>query len=317
MRELLLRLCMCCALMTVLAAGAQAITINIAYDDGMADTNSSGTFNAVEKAVIAQGVSQWQTAITSGGVVNITVLKSTLAGNLLGFASQYTTNLGDSEPDGHLNGTPTSGRVQIDDRLGDAFGFFVDPTPADNSEFIPGNTAYHFVNGPANQYDMLTLVKHEIAHVLGFSQSFDNFFDNLAPSPIAAEMNRWLYVFTGPPAVGPAAQYLPGPPLQFPNGGVYMREWEEVVSGPGPVPSHVDEYTGPPVPPPASGIGTVAGFFDDDLMNPTQALGERKIESDVDLDILADAFGYTVIPEPVTLTLIGLGACLAVLRRRR
>jgi len=309
-----------CALLASLASTSYAITINITYDDAMALTESSGVFNATEKAVISQAVTQWQTAITTPGIVNITVVKSALGGNLLGFATQYATGAGDSDADGRLNGTPISGLVQIDDRVGDANQFFVDNTPAQHEEFAPGNTNYHFINGPAQQYDMLTTVKHEICHVLGFSQSFDNFFDGLVQSPIAAEQLRWLYVFGGPPAVGPPAQYKPDPNQQFggfPNGGVYMREWEEVISGPGPVPSHVDEFTGVGMmAPPASGVGSIAGFFDDDLMNPTQALGERKIESDVDLDILADAYGYTVVPEPTVLGLLGLGV-LGIMRRKR
>jgi hypothetical protein len=302
---------------------AQAININITYDDQMQDPNSTGTFNVAEKAVISQAVGQWQNAITSAGAVNITVLKSNLQGSLLGFASNYVTNLGDTDHDGWLNGTPTSGMVQVDDRLGPGeIGFWVDPTPGDNNEFQPGNTNYHFTSpagGACNGlYDMLSLVKHEVAHVLGFSSSFDNFFDVLTPSFVPAEQNRWLYAFRGPPAIGPAAQYKPGIAGQgYANGGVYMREWEDPVSGPGPTPSHIDWYTGlvPPVPP-ASGIGGVAGFFPDDMMNPALLLGERTIESNVDLDILADAYGYTVIPEPATLSLLAL-AGVSMLRRRQ
>lgn len=312
-----------CVLATALPVGA--ININVSYDDQMLDLNSSGVFNAAEKAVIVQAVGQWQNAITSAGQVNITLLKSNLAG-LLGFASNYATNVGDTNNDTRLNGTPVSGTIQVDDRLGagDLGAFWVDPTPGDNSEFIAGKTSYHFTSPAggqaANSYDMLSLVKHEVGHVLGFSQSFDNFFNGLVPSPVFAESLRWLYVFGAAPALGPAAQYKPDPLNQFggfPNGGVYMREYEVPVTGPGPTPSHVDWYTGPPAPvPPASGTGTVAGFFDNDLENPALNLGERKIESDVDLDILADAYGYTVVPEPATLALLALGG-LAAIRRRR
>ncbi|NIA07740.1 MAG: hypothetical protein GWP14_08950 [Actinobacteria bacterium] len=118
---------------------AAALTINLTYDDNVLDPASSGAFNPAEKAVILQAVNQWQNSITSAGAVNITVLKSGLGGNLLGFADTYVTNLGDSDFDGDLNGVPVSDRVRIDDRAGPGeVAFWVDPTPNDNSEFLPG-----------------------------------------------------------------------------------------------------------------------------------------------------------------------------------
>lgn len=93
-----------------------------------------------------------------------------------------------------------------------------------------------------------------------------------------------------------------------------MREDE--ASGAGPMPSHVDENTGLPGPP-VTGPAPSAGFFPDDLMNPTTDLSARYIESDVDLDILHDAFGYAVIPEPTSLALLLAGIGTSALRRPR
>src|SRR5262245_14680220 len=59
------------------------------------------------------------------------------------------------------------GNVWID---GDAngFGWFVDPTPADDLEFAPGTM------GPArDRVDLLTVVLHELGHVLGFEHTHD------------------------------------------------------------------------------------------------------------------------------------------------
>ena len=244
------------------------------------------------------------------------MLKSALGGPL-GWASGYTSTLGDVEPDGDLDGMPTGGLVQIDDRRAPgAIQFFVDATPADNTEFNPGNTNYHFTAKPggvaAGLYDMRSLVKHELGHILGFTTAFNNFAVGVVRSPLQPEGGRWLYAFAGPPTLGPAAQYFPG---TFAFGGVYMREQEDPPCvTPGPFPSHVDEC---PQPVPLAGQGAAAGFFQDDLMNPTLAIGERVIESDVDLDILADAFGYCV-PEPSTVVLLatGLGVLLASAWRR-
>lgn len=300
---------------------AQALTISVTYDDNMQDPNSTGTFNAVEKAVITQAISQWQNSICSPGNVNVTILKSNLAAPLLGFADSYTSTLGDTDvpPDGLLNGTPTGGRIRVDDRLGPGeLPFWVDATPADNAEFNPGNTNYHFTAIPggaaAGAHDLLSLVKHELGHVVGFSGTgFNNFAAGVAPSPVGGEAQRWLYAFGAAPTLGPPAQYLPG---ILPFGGVYLREQEDPPCWtPGPFPSHVDEC---PLPLGPAGPGVAAGFFPDDLMNPTLSLGERVIESDVDLDILADAYGYCV-PEPSTVVLLVTAAIglLICARRRR
>ncbi len=149
---------------------------------------------------------------------------------------------------------------------------------------------------------MLSLVRHELGHAVGFTRWYDNFSDGLLL--LGAPNSRWVYPFAGPPAVGPANQYKPGVPPNFPNGAVYMREWEAAYSGPGARPSHTDEAPGAP---PAVGNGPLAGFFPDDLMNGGQLLRERTMISDVNLDILADVYGYTVVPEPTTLALLALG----------
>lgn len=59
--------------------------------------------------------------------------------------------------------------------------------------------------------------------------------------------------------------------------------------------------------------GATAG----DLMNPSRLNGVRSDISMTDLEMLALAHGYTIIPEPLSLALFAIGACLPLLHRRR
>jgi hypothetical protein len=52
------------------------------------------------------------------------------------------------------------------------------------------------------------------------------------------------------------------------------------------------------------------------ILDPTAALGETLVISDLDLQAL-DVIGYDLIPEPATMSLLGLGALALVRRRRR
>jgi len=63
--------------------------------------------------------------------------------------------------------------------------------------------------------------------------------------------------------------------------------------------------------------GTHAPADSGDLMQPTTPKGQRHHPTLDHARVLGRAFGYTVIPEPATLCLLGLGALAALRRRRR
>jgi hypothetical protein len=66
-------------------------------------------------------------------------------------------------PAGNLGWTTAAGSIILD-RSAAGYGWFIDRTPADDSEFAAG-----VVNSPARGHmDLLTVVTHEIGHVLGF-----------------------------------------------------------------------------------------------------------------------------------------------------
>ena len=57
------------------------------------------------------------------------------------------------------------------------YGWFIDPTPADNSEFMNGSA-------PSGM-DLLTVVMHEMGHVLGYGDVYDS-SSNIMDGELAA-----------------------------------------------------------------------------------------------------------------------------------
>jgi hypothetical protein len=71
-------------------------------------------------------------------------------------------------PDGYLAAAPLYGNTIYVDVTAAGYGWFVDPTPADDSEF-----AATAIEGPAaGQMDLLTVVMHELGHVLGLDSQY-------------------------------------------------------------------------------------------------------------------------------------------------
>ena len=76
------------------------------------------------------------------------------------------------------NGTPNAGRIEIDHDA-NGVGWFIDPTPLENSEFRTQNTENYFIADPESEangkYDLLTTVLHELAHLYGFIEGYSGF----------------------------------------------------------------------------------------------------------------------------------------------
>jgi len=67
----------------------------------------------------------------------------------------------------------TAGNTVLIDRDAAGYGWFVDPTPNDNSEF-PNRLGQYTLGADsgspaANRVDLLTTVMHELGHVLGYA----------------------------------------------------------------------------------------------------------------------------------------------------
>lgn len=104
--------------------------------------------NAELAPIVAQAKEFWEEALGNNGRVNllegVQVSVSDLPGNTLGTAF---------------------GSTIVIDANAAGYGWFIDPTPADSIEFINGSA-------PSGM-DLLTVVMHEMGHVLGYSDVYD------------------------------------------------------------------------------------------------------------------------------------------------
>ena len=127
-------------------------------------------FTSGEQRVLNSAIDYWEQLITDPLTLHVSFSKESLAGDLLGVSPAFAES---------SNGLPLGAQVQIDDRKGSVIGWFVDPTPDSNEEFLPGFTPYHLrgrLGTPAGEnYDLLTVLNHELAHVFGFTTMYSRF----------------------------------------------------------------------------------------------------------------------------------------------
>ena len=109
---------------------------------------------AAQRAVVAQAVSEWEAIIeTPGNLPNpypIHFLNASLAAPTVGV---HRRTIG-------RNGLPANSAISFDDD--GSTMWFVDPTPASDSEYAPGTT-------PPAGFDYLTVARHEIGHAMGWT----------------------------------------------------------------------------------------------------------------------------------------------------
>jgi hypothetical protein len=154
-------------LATALAGSVQAATIN-------ADITG---FTGAELRVVHHAVDFWSETILDPFTIDIGLAKLDIAGDLLGASFGFTED---------VTGRPTGGTIQIDNRAGSVIGWFVDSTPELNEEYMPGATPWHSYGrrpgSAGEEFDLLTVLHHELAHVFGFSMSYTRFSAAVTPA---------------------------------------------------------------------------------------------------------------------------------------
>lgn len=88
-------------------------------------------------------------------------------------------------PDGYLGAATLWGDVISIDVNAAGYGWFVDRTPWDDVEFADPKTS-----GAADRMDLLTVVMHELGHVLGLDSNFDGDSSDLMTARLATGVRR-------------------------------------------------------------------------------------------------------------------------------
>ena len=152
----------------------------------------SGVLTAAElETIVVAAKSRWAasglSAAQAAAIDSVTVAVADMPGWYLGAASP--------------------GLIQIDSNAG-GFGWFIDSTPLDDSEFGTTLSATRLgtspSGAPAGRIDLLTTVMHELGHVVGLDDSY-----------LLADQNDLMYGFATPgerrlPAVGQASGAIAG-----------------------------------------------------------------------------------------------------------
>jgi hypothetical protein len=272
------------AVVLSLANGAYA---NLMFADNLA---GNAAISATEKGVLQAAEGAWSSVFANINAANgkntFTITWANVTTLDTGVLAVTSNQMADGD------GIPQSANIVINQNSLTSDGFFVDPTPNDNSEFTQPDPKfpYYFAakddaKDPGTgqlvslEIDLYSTILHEIGHALGMSLAYDKFGARLGAANPGGDRN-----------------------FVFDNGDFAVISSNDEGS-------HVDQTQ----------TGQLNGQPYDqlhDLMNPTVANGTRNLISPMDIAILTQGYGYTLapvqVPEPGTFP-IGLAAIALLL----
>ncbi|MDD5058335.1 MAG: matrixin family metalloprotease [Sideroxydans sp.] len=154
-------------------------------NDGDMEICKSGPYWKISSTLAPNGTStltsvEYQQLTLDAGntTTDISTLASTLDSSILSSLSvdptAVTLNIADL-PNAAVG--QTTGSTITLDTTASGYGWFIDPTPADNSEYLPTSNPFEWVakagSEAAGKMDMLTVLLHEYGHALGINHSAD------------------------------------------------------------------------------------------------------------------------------------------------
>ncbi len=224
------------------------------------------TFSDAEKAVVDRAIEIWDDVIVDLHNGSNTFFVNITGGEDGGIdlrTGDGLPALGATIIEPNTPGQPMTALIQIDDD-GGGIDWYVDPNPENNSEF-DADTPFWLSSGPAGR-DMLSVVLHELTHALGFSFFYTKFDSHLSDGP------------------GELRTYITSPGNTLPN--------DRATATITPLPSTHLDHTEHPM-----------DLLIDPVANPDVNPdgfpgGVRALLSDLDAQMLMDAFGYELlVPE--------------------
>jgi hypothetical protein len=252
-----------------------------------------GTNASLARGVVQAAITSWQRVIANFNYSD----GSDEYDLTINMASGGTSNGANAGPTGSINGKPNQGSMTVGrggdtngDGVGDGAGYFLDPTPLDNSEF-EGTIANAFsgyasptlpdgsTNPAYNQADLFEVVLHEMGHAFGFTGgSYD-----LPSSGLETNTN-----------VADTIDGTVGYYYRFDGADVshLMTSFDSGGQSSGPFDAGIGWHSAPPGASVTVNGTTYSGV--DELMTAYYTNSQRRLISDPMALMLKDAYGYTV-----------------------